>query len=112
MKFIKATERLPLDAEDYFLWINMGDVYMKGVGGYSVERNAFKNEILGCYHPIEKIEWLDEDAPDTEELEKILEWGCRQGYDAEPGIEYKIEIMGKVYTIPEAVELYLKSMQP
>lgn len=44
-----------------------------------------------------------------EELQKILEWGCRQGYDPNPGILQKIEIKGVGYTIPEAIEMYLKS---
>lgn len=41
------------------------------------------------------------------EMEKILEWGCRQGFDVVPGILHKIEIMGKAYTIPEALDIYL-----
>lgn len=55
---------------------------------------------------IEKIEDLFK-----KEMEKILEWGCRQGYDPEPGILHKIEIMGKAYTIQEALNIYLESVK-
>ncbi len=57
--FTKATDKLPPDDNDYFLWINMGDVYMRGIGGYKAERGDFYNEVSGFYHPIDKVEWAD-----------------------------------------------------
>jgi len=61
---------------------------------------------LVIHGAIEKIEDLFK-----KEMEKILEWGCAQGYKKPEGIEYKIEIEGRVYTIPEAVEMFLKTKQ-
>lgn len=46
-----------------------------------------------------------------EELEKMLKWACRQGFDPEPGIVHNIEILGNVYAIPEAVDLYIKTIK-
>lgn len=64
-----------------------------------------KYEFLSLDEALAKIK-----AIQKKEMEKILEWGCRQGYDPEPGILHKIEIMGKAYTIPEALEMYLKTI--
>lgn len=61
-----------------------------------------KYELMTCEEALEKIK-----AINKKEMEKILEWGCAQGYKKPEGIEYKIEIEGEVYTIPEALEIYL-----
>ncbi len=61
-----------------------------------------KYEFLYMDEALSKIK-----AIQKKEMENILKWGCRQGYDEEPGIKYEIQIMGVAYTIPEAIELYL-----
>ncbi len=45
-----------------------------------------------------------------EELNKFGLWLSGQGYDKPDGIEYKVEIRGEVYSMENAVKMYLKSI--
>jgi hypothetical protein len=115
MKWIKAISQKPKNWNEV-VFRTIPDKYVLSTSDVwrfhddCIEMNN-ENSRCGKEYRYENIEWLDEDAPDTEELEKILEWGCSQGYKKPEGIEYRIEIEGEVYSIPEAVEMYLKTKQ-
>lgn len=98
MKWVKANERTSNDAEDLPLVINLGSINDPietfSTGHYDKSRNLYKDECMGYYIALDKVQWLDEtssEEPDQveiwTEIKKILWEGTLHDYISTEGIE-------------------------
>jgi hypothetical protein len=70
--WVKANEKTSEDGEEVPLIVNLGSagdpVESFSIGHYDKDRNLYKDEGMGFYLELDRVQWLDESEADQEEL--------------------------------------------